>query len=890
MSSEKFTIYYLSSTHWDREWYQPFQGYRYRLVSTVNEIIEVLEKDPELKIFHFDGQTIVLEDFTEIEPAKKERLKTLIQDERLVVGPWYVMPDEFLLSGESLIRNLMMGHRIAEEWGGRPWKYGYICDIFGHIAQMPQIFNGFGIKYALLGRGTNEHTTPAHFIWRSPDNSECITYKLEDKNGYGVFCIDVLGWQDKRYKDINELYPKIKEYIDYERKRSNIPIVLVMDGLDHEPIHKETPQYIEMIKELYPEAEIRQANLEEMGKELEQYKALMPVKLGELNETAKMKAGYIHLITHTLSSRYPIKKANDECQVLLEKWVEPLTAVAGIRGFPTQKTYVDLAYKYLIQNHAHDSICGCSIDQVHKDMEYRFDQSKMISNQLIDEIFNYERSQHEIDSKSETRAMLLWNPLPFKRKEVITVDIDFNTDYKTQYQEPFGYELKNSFKIFDSNGNEIPYGLISIKKNYKIRRYNQLVEQADVHTVSFEAEIPAMGTAEYKIVAFNEASRYLDSMSKNENEVENEYIKLKINDDGTLNIFDKVIGKSYEHLLSYVDDGEIGDGWFHANPVEDRVITSSGCECTVERVENGPSRTVFKIIVYMKVPESMNYHVHGISRSQDYVMLKICSLVGLSKGANHVEIETTVSNTAKDHRLRLKLPTNINTSIYFANQPFTFVERNVGVKLETQSWRECDVPEKQMGGIVGKRSDDKSGLAFVSAYGLHECAALNDEQGTILVTLFRSFQKTVLTNGEEGGQILGDLKFKYSIVPLQQEIIYADLTRLQDCLQAGIKSTSFRVAEDYVLPKPQSYIELKSDNVCLSILKRAENEEEGKIIIRIYNMSDEASEAEVNCFREIIYLEEVNLNEEYIRSLPFDKNRFITKLDPWKVQTLCLKF
>jgi alpha-mannosidase len=614
------------------------------------------------------------------------------------------------------------------------------------------------------------------------------------------------------------------------------------------------------------------------------------VKPGELNETAKVKGGFIHLITHTLSSRYPIKKANDECQALLEKWVEPLTAVVGLRGFSTQKTYVDLAYKYLIQNHPHDSICGCSIDQVHKDMEYRFDQSKMISNQLIDDILNYERSQHDIDNKSETRALLLWNPLPLKRKEVITVDIDFNTGYKTQYQEPFGYELKNSFKIFDRDGNEIPYGLVGIKKNYSIRTYNQFVEQADVHTVSFEAEIPAMGTAEYKIVPFEEASRYLDSMSKNEQEVENEYIKLKINGNGTVNVYDKRTGKSYEQLLSYVDDGEIGDGWYHANPAEDRVITSIGAECTIERVENGPSRTVFRITTYMKVPESMSYHVHGIRRSQDYVTLKICSQVGLSKGSKHIDIETTVSNAARDHRLRLKLPTNINTPTYFANQPFTFVERDVGIKLDTQNWKECDVPEKQMGGIVGKRAADKTGLAFVSAYGLHECAALDDEKGTMLVTLFRSFRKTVMTNGEEGGQILEDLKFKYNIVPLQPEISYADLTKLQDCLQAGIKTTSFRVAEDYVLAKPQSYIELKSDNVILSILKRLENGEKDKIIVRMYNMSDESSEAEIKCFREITGIEEVNLNEEYISTLSFDKNKVITKLGPWKVQTLCLKF
>ena len=888
MSNDKLEIYYFSGTHWDREWYQPFQGYRHRLVNTLNELIDVLEKDPEFKVFHLDGQTVVLEDFLEIEPDKKARLEKLIGEGRLVVGPWYVMPDEFLLSGESLIRNLMRGFKIARDWGTEPWKYGYMCDIFGHIAQMPQIFNGFGIQYALLGRGTNEHTTPAHFLWKSPDGSGCITFKLQDKSGYSMFLIEVLVGQDKNNIDNEDLRLKIKNYIEYEKNRSNIPVVLVMDSYDHEPVHKEVPQYMGIIKELYPEAGVHQVNLEEMGRRLEAYKELMPVKAGELNETAKIPAQYIHLITHTLSSRYPIKKQNDECQTLLEKWIEPMTAISDLLGFTIQKSYVDLAYKYLLQNHPHDSICGCSIDQVHKDMEYRFDQCKTISFQLMDELMANERRRFETGEASQTRVLQLWNPLPFARRETVTTDIDFNRDYRTIYQEPFGYEGKNSFRIFDYQGKEVPYCLVKMKKNCGIRKYNQFYEPADIYTVAFEAELPAMGKAEYKIVPFEEASRYPDVMTQEAHEVENEYLKLKINIDGTLNLHDKLGNKSYDNLLCYMDDGEIGDGWYHANPAEDRLITDKGSECIVERVVTGPSRTVFKITRFMKIPDSMDYHTHGMCRSGAYVTMKICSFVGLSKGGKHVDIETTVSNTAKDHRLRLRLKTNIKTPTFFADQAFTFVERNTGINQDTRNWSECDVPEKQMGGIVGKRAGDGTGLAFISAYGLHECAAPKDEQGSLDVTLFRSFGKTFMTNGEEGGQLIGDLNFKYVLVPLQSDTTYADLTRIKDCIQTGIKSNTYKVAEDYSLSMPQSYFELIGGNICMSVLKRPESGGKNKVAVRLYNMSDAPSEAEIRCFRELDGVEEANLNEEYIRSLPFEKNKARVRLDAWKVQTLIL--
>ena len=132
---KKIDIFYFSGTHWDREWYQDFQGFRYRLVDMVNYLLDLLERDKDYKTFHFDGQTIVLDDFLEICPERREELASRIREGKILIGPWYVMPDEFLVSGESLIRNLMIGHKISSSYGVEPWKFGYVCDCFGHTAQ-----------------------------------------------------------------------------------------------------------------------------------------------------------------------------------------------------------------------------------------------------------------------------------------------------------------------------------------------------------------------------------------------------------------------------------------------------------------------------------------------------------------------------------------------------------------------------------------------------------------------------------------------------------------------------------------------------------------------------------------------------------------------------------
>lgn len=181
-------IILVSGTHWDREWYRTFQEFRFRLVDILDELLVVLEREEEL-VFLLDGNTLTLEDYLEIRPEKRPELEKYIGQGRLRVGPWYCMPDEFLVSGESLIRNLQAGCAAARQFGGEPVRNGYLCDCFGHTAQMPQILAGFGIRQAVVGRGTNEHTTPAFFRWRAPDRERMPDFQTGGSwRLWGLFC------------------------------------------------------------------------------------------------------------------------------------------------------------------------------------------------------------------------------------------------------------------------------------------------------------------------------------------------------------------------------------------------------------------------------------------------------------------------------------------------------------------------------------------------------------------------------------------------------------------------------------------------------------------------------------------------------------------------------
>lgn len=862
-------IYLFSGTHWDREWYQTYQGFRFRLIKMMDALISGLEDDENYGVFHLDGQTIVLEDYLEIMPQNKAKLEKLIENGKLIIGPWYCMPDEFLLSGESLIKNLQKGFKVAREFGAEPLKYGYICDIFGHIAQMPQIFKGMGINHALLGRGTNEHTTPMHFMWKGIDGSGIITFKLADKNGYGNFTDEVLK-QDTDTKDLSDevLRERIKELVDYEINRSNIPVVMLMDALDHAFFHPDTARYISLIKELYPDAGVHHTSVMNMCESLSPFVEDMTVKSGELNEPARLKAGYIHLISNTLSSRYPIKKANDMLQTLLENWIQPIYAFNMV-DLPIN--YLDLANEYLLQNHPHDSICGCSIDQVHKDMQYRFDQANMICGQIMDEFTETIRSEN-----SENKFIKVYNPLPYKDKRVIEVTIEFEHGYPTTYQEPFGYELINSFKIYDAVGEEVPYGICDITTNRLKRVYNQNTINVDCYKVVFEAQLEAMTATEFEIVPFEDASRYLERLQQTENSVENEFVRLKINQNGSINIYDKLCKREYNNLLTAIDDGEIGDGWYHANPACDKSITNTAA--TVEKIENNINRVMFKVKQTMMLPDGIVKNSFGMKRSDNYIPFEIVHFISLSKGEKWVKIKTEISNNVKDHRLRIKFPTNIKSGKYFANQPFCFVERNTDIDISTQTWEECEVLEKQMGGIVLKK-DELGGLAFISQYGLHECGV--SSCGDIFVTLFRAFSKTVMTDGEIGGQLLENLEYNYLLMPFDEKTSLADIQKRQDFMQVGVTCVNCRGNK----AAPNAPL-LKIDSE--SILFSTANKVDDGIEIRVYNMSEWSSSATILLPKNVSKAQVVNLDGKIERSLEIKNNKLYIELDKWEIETIQL--
>ena len=863
-------IYLISGSHWDREWYQTFQGFRFRLVKMIDKLIDVLENEDSYGIFHFDGQTIVLEDYLEIMPENADRIKKLIQSGKIKIGPWYCMPDEFLVSGESLIKNLKKGMEISRSYETESLNCGYICDIFGHIAQMPQIFKKLGIDNAVMWRGLGEADVPMFFDWTSPDGTAVRTVRLNPDNGYASFTVDVLGRDESKIPSLSDesLKENLKKHIDMETERANLPYLYLSDAFDHISCHEKTAHYIDLIKKLYPDATVYHVSMEELFDKIKDEEVISYD--GELYNYKKGDLG--PTIINTLSSRYWLKKTNDLLQNFIELWISPLYAFKKIT---IPKSYLELAYTYLLKNHPHDSICGCSIDRVHENMKYRFNQCEEITG----EIFDAFRLSVTDEKGGFDKVVKIFNPLPYSDCRCVTVDVCFEADYPASYKEGMGYEKINSFKIFDENDNEIEYSIVDINTDRTIRVVDQIFKTPDVYTISFKADLRAMGDTCYKIIPHKDGViRYFGQESMLTKTAENEHIKLTLNHDGSINMYDKKTNTEYKNLISPISCGEIGDGWIHVSPAADSYSASTNA--FVEVFESSAVKTTFKITQILKVPEDTINDKRGYHRSEKYADVTLVHFVTLGKGERYVSVKTIVDNTAKNHRLSLIFPTGITNNKYSVNQAFCFVERDVVNRHIYGEYNEYPTKYKQHGGIMLKRENGK-GFAFVSKCGLHEGGA--DENGNLICTLFRSFSNFYMTNGETDSLALGKSEFEYIIMPLDDSVTNTDIQKRQDFLRAETRYAEYN--GDAEKGKTDGF-EILCGDIAYSTAYSADN---GFAGIRLYNPESKEVTAKIQFSNGVAEVYETDFNDNIIKSIDINNCTVNLYFSPYEIKTINIR-
>jgi alpha-mannosidase len=790
------TIHLVSHTHWDREWYQTFQQFRFRLVRLVDELLDMLDGS-DFDFFTLDGQTIVLDDYLEIRPEQEGRICRLVQAGKLMIGPWYVLPDEFLEGPEAMVRNLLVGRRGCRRFSDdeQPMeRVCYIPDTFGHVSQLPQIAAGFGQEAVCLWRGVGDAQTELR--WAAADGTERLLLHLRDSYSNGALLPpDEAGFVRTLTAQIDSLAPYTPT--------SNL---LLMVGTDHMAPHADLPGHLpaaEAALGCRPVQSTLPAYLSAVQAELgAEGLAALTLRQGELRSPQRA-----HLLPAVLSARIWIKQWNAQCETLLTRWAEPFGAVAeqldGDRG---RRGFLRTAWTWLLQNHPHDSICGCSVDQVHQEMRTRFAWSEQIAEQVTQASLRAIAGQVNTTPALATFALpsiVVFNPTAGLRSGRIRVSVEPAPEVdcvlvdeagqavdcrvraasvREQYSQTMDRDtLTAMLSLLAVSGGQVGADLFPRRIDISTRGSVACVEvlarrgatavtganaadpdlltkaMADLQALladpvihSFQIRILELTSLEFELLArdvpgfgyktYRLAPGHkldgLEILGLADYSIENEYFRIEADpDSGTVTVTDKDTGLVLPGLNRFVDGGDRGDEYTFTPPEHDLIVNGPDSRPVISPWQNSLGAEL-KIEHVYRLPQALGAQDRS-RRSDRWVEVPITTRVSLTPGVRRVEFETTVDNRAKDHRLRVHFPTPIITDRSWAGSHFDVVERPIALPTGTAGWAEQPTGCHPQLGFVDL-CDGQRGLMLLNR-GLPEYEALAGQgQGvTLALTLLR---------------------------------------------------------------------------------------------------------------------------------------------------------
>lgn len=725
----KETYHIISNTHWDREWYQSHEKYLDRLVELCDRLVGLLEEKNDYR-FISDGQYAMIGDYIEAKPENRDRVAALVKEGRLLVGPWYTQPLEGLVGGEALSRNLEYGIRSSEKLGG-VMKFAYEIDEFGHTAQMPQILKGFGIPSAMAWRGLPKKSKSV-VRWEAPDGSAVDMFY--SRSGYGEATALPLCADD--YTEVVDgveiprlgLKNKVAKLRDLRLFNSESRHMLWLNGIDHSWAQEDLFEAIEAIRGLFPDIEVIQSTPEEYAAAvLADYKGkgLSPVTVsGELMYNAED----VLESTNALHPRQ--KKRHFLSEHALVNRMEPVSALAWALGRKHPTWAIDRAWKYVLENHAHDSLGCCSVDEVFEQVMARYGASLSLSEQVTDDGFRYIMS-----CGTEEPSLWIFNTAsaPVSGVRKLTFDI------------PSGFG-NGTFLLNDKDGNPVRVKILSIRASGDIR-YNPRLGHPTNGTKSVVTalidlpEIPSFGWLRLNYVSgdptvYKLENRKDHALFSRPDTMENEYLSVRFLPNGTFDLTDKKTGCTYRSQLLFEDSGEAGDVYIHAEPKFDRRTVYSVCgNVSFTQVFDTPLGAEAEIALTLSVPDGIT--ADRRLRGSEDKPVSITVRVFLGRNSKKLDLNVRIENEAVNHRLRVLFPTGlVNAEKSFGLQAFDLTERDIVSAYDPEARHEQIYQTKPMLGFCGV-TDGKNGLA-VTAPGIYEYEVIDDDERAIAVTLLRS--------------------------------------------------------------------------------------------------------------------------------------------------------
>ncbi|MEU5366848.1 glycosyl hydrolase-related protein [Streptomyces sp. NPDC005925] len=653
------TCHVVTHVHWDREWYRPFEAFRARLVEMAERICDDIDSD-RLASFHLDGQTIVLADIAALRPDLADRLRAHAAAGRLTVGPWHVLADNQLVSGESLIRNLLTARRWAGT--GTLSGIGYSPDAFGHPADLPRVLAGFGMDTALVWRGA----PPAHarFRWRSPDGAEVFAVNQAYHAAEVLWPVPEDGTDDST---------RLTGFLDGERERLPDGPWLLMNGGDHlYPADARARIAAATGPAAAAGTELRESTLKEFFAAARRAAAHSPEALPVVQGELRHPGGRLtFLLPGTLSARTYLKHANARAQTLIERWVEPLLALHAPAD-ATAAAELRHAWELLLRNAPHDSICGCSVDEVHRENEVRFDR--------VGETGEHALARALGASGLDVR---LYGDRPETDTHLAVLNAHGSPHTGPVVAELLTAPCRFPVEVLDAHGRSVPFETEVLGDDSGFEADLDLLPDSRPslrHRLALLAhDVPPLGRVVFRVRLGEAPSAQAVPRPEDgrANLTTGQGLSVTAAADASVTVR-LPDGTELPGVGRLVDGGDRGDTYTYDPPTEDALV--SPVLRSVRRVTS-PARSSLVMDARLKLPASLTED--RSARSEHTVdvpvRIEVTSWHGDPTGA--LRWAVSFDNMAQDHRLRMHFPSAAATGYWTGDGHFSLLERPVSPDL-----------------------------------------------------------------------------------------------------------------------------------------------------------------------------------------------------------------
>lgn len=818
--------------HWDREWYFTTEESRILLINNMEEIMQRLESDPEYKYYVLDGQTAVLEDYFAIKPENKQRVQSLVEAGKLIIGPWYSQTDTMQVSGESIVRNMLYGMRDCLALG-EPMKIGYLPDSFSMSSQLPMIYNGFGIDTAMFWRGCSERhgTNKTEFVWQSNDGSEVLAQVLP------------LGYAIGKYLPQDEagLRARLDKYFPVLEKPSVTKDILLPNGHDQMPIQKDIFEVMDKLREIYPEREFMMSRFEEVFDRIREERDNLDTVKGEFNDGKYMR------VHRTISStRMDIKLIHAQVENKIVNILEPLASIAWTLGFEYHHGLIEKMWKESMKNHAHDSIGCCCSDKVHAEILNRYILADDMASNLIN--FYKRKIVDHMPEREGCDKLALFNLSPYERDEVINTTITIRAD---------------AFNLFDDQGKPVEYYIQDQRVIDPGKIDRQIVHYGNYdpfieYDIQIKHAVPAMGYTTLHIEANQTGTQKGVDTPDQAQVMENEFYRIQVNANGTLTIFDKETQMTFDQVLRIEDGSDDGDEYDYSPSRKEWLLYSDEFDASTS-VKHEGFQSVATIETRMAVPADLTER-EARSGQNGYVHVQ-CQVV-LAQGSRRIDVRMLVDNQADDHRVRVLIPTPFVSEHVVADNQFGLITRPTNdpamAVWEQEGWKEAPVPVYQLMNFAAV--ENQAGGMAIMTNGLREFEVIasqgDDQRDTFALTLLRGVgvlgkEELLLRPGRPSGikiptpdsQTRGPLECHFALYGFSGNHIDANImahardnvTPIECYNKIPYNAMKLNVGEQ---DKPLTYslLSKSQQGAVLSVLKKAEDED--ALILRVYNPAE----------------------------------------------------